>query len=129
MIPGAVSNFLPFIFSLGVLSPSAQQKSNQNTAKYVERTGPFKTWYRWKEIDFLYPSESERQSAIASKRFVPENNLPLGMEVYKDRIFVTFPKWKEGVPVTLAVLPRIPREVSPKFAPYPSWEWQNSGLC
>lgn len=48
--------------------------------------------------------------------------------MYEDRIFVTMPKWKPGVPATLAVIPRLPRETSPKLVPYPSWDWHTSGI-
>lgn len=93
----------------------------------MEISGPFKTIYRWKIVDFAYDSDNERQVALNVKDYVPENNLPLGLEVHKDRIFVSFPKWKQGVPVTLGVVPRIAMEPSPKITPYPNWEWQRTG--
>lgn len=31
--------------------------------------------YAWKEVDFLYPSEIERNEAISNGNFVPENVL------------------------------------------------------
>lgn len=90
----------------------------------LERSGPLKTIYKWKSIDFAYDSETEREIAKKTKEFVPENNLPLGLEVYKDRIFVSFPKWKQGVPLTLGYVPKIAKEPSPKIMPYPNWQWQ-----
>ncbi|XP_050297849.1 protein yellow-like [Anthonomus grandis grandis] len=97
--------------------------------KALEITGPFKTWYRWKTLDFAYPSLLERSKAIAKGDFVVENNLPLGIEVYKDRIFMSMPKWKPGVPVTLAQLPRVPKEESPPLMPYPNWDWHSEKSC
>lgn len=55
------------------------------------------------------------------------NNFFLGVEVFKHRIFVSMPKWKPGVPATLAVIPRIPRESSPNLVPYPNWDWHRTG--
>ncbi|KAF7262847.1 hypothetical protein GWI33_003987 [Rhynchophorus ferrugineus] len=95
----------------------------------LEVTGPFKTWYRWKVLDFDYPTNYEREESILNKEYIPENNLPLGIEVYKDRIFLSMPKWKAGVPVTLAQLPRVPKEESPKLKPYPSWDWHSEKTC
>lgn len=57
--------------------------------------------FQWKELDFDFPSEKDRQEAIASGKFIPENNLPLGLEVYKDRLFVTVPRWRSGVAASL----------------------------
>ncbi|CAH1979422.1 unnamed protein product [Acanthoscelides obtectus] len=95
----------------------------------LERTGPFKIWYYWNQIDFAYLSPEDREKAILYGDFIPENNLPLGLEVWKDRLFVTMPKWKTGVPASLTVIPKVPREPSPKLVPYPSWRWHQTGTC
>lgn len=60
--------------------------------------------YQWKQIDFEYPSIDERQAAIANETFIQENVIPIGLEVYKNRIFVTLPRWKKGVPASLAYI-------------------------
>lgn len=57
--------------------------------------------YEWKQVDYEFPTQEARQEAIDSKEFIPENNLPLGLEVYGDRIFVTVPRWKSGVAASL----------------------------
>ncbi|XP_030751650.1 protein yellow-like [Sitophilus oryzae] len=101
----------------------------EHKLKPLEVTGHFKTWYRWKVLDFAYPSAYARSRAISNKQYIPENNLPLGIEVYKNRIFISMPKWKPGVPVTLAQLPRVPKEESPLLVPYPNWEWHSERTC
>lgn len=45
----------------------------------LERTGPFKTLYYWKQLDFEYPSEEDKDAAIRYNDFIPKHNLPLGM--------------------------------------------------
>lgn len=60
--------------------------------------------YQWKKLDFQYPNEEARRQAIAKKEFIPENALPLGLEVYENRLFVTVPRWKEGIPASLAYI-------------------------
>lgn len=57
--------------------------------------------FEWKQIDYDYPTPEARQDAIDTREFVPENNLPLGLEVYGDRLFVTVPRWKSGVAASL----------------------------
>lgn len=79
--------------------------------------------YEWKEIDFKYPSKELRQLAIESYEFVPENVIPVGLEVYRSRLFVTLPRWREGVPASLAYLDLNDNTTkSPALTPFPSWE-------
>lgn len=119
---------MPYFISLGLIKPSPTKKSHiKDERKPLEKAGPFNIWYHWSRLDFAYPSDEDRHRAIVFEEFIPENNLPLGLEVYKDRLFMTMPKWKPGVPCTLAVLPKVPKEASPKLVPYPSWNWHKSG--
>lgn len=92
----------------------------------VTPRNPFQTVFAWKGIDFLYPSASAHSAALASGDFVPENNLPLGLGRSGDRLFITLPRWKNGVPASLAWLPLPPSNAknpsSPPLIPYPNWE-------
>lgn len=60
--------------------------------------------YQWKQIDFEYPNIEERQAAITNLTFIQENVIPVGLEVYKNRLFITLPRWKKGVPASLAFI-------------------------
>ncbi|ENN70589.1 hypothetical protein YQE_12764, partial [Dendroctonus ponderosae] len=106
-----------------------QTYEEEHYLRPLEVTGPFKTWYRWKTIDFAYPSSWDRARAIVKGDYIEENNLPLGIEVYKNRVFISLPKWKKGVPVTLAQLPRVPKEESPALIPFPNWDWHSEKNC
>ncbi|KRT84928.1 hypothetical protein AMK59_561, partial [Oryctes borbonicus] len=125
-----IKHILPYIFSLGLITNSNLNINHKkDVLKPFETTGPFKTWYQWKEVDFAFETEFDRQLAIENGDFIKENNLPLGLEVYQNRLFVSLPKWKPGVPATLAVLPKMPTERSPLLVPYPNWKWHVSGSC
>lgn len=52
-------------------------------------------------MDFDFPDDTSRNKSIESKEFIPENNLPLGLDVWNDKLFVTVPRWKAGVTSTL----------------------------
>lgn len=60
--------------------------------------------YQWKTIDFNYTSVEKRQEAIDKQTFIPNNVIPVGLEVYKDRLFLSLPRLKRGVPVSLAYI-------------------------
>ncbi|XP_050298512.1 protein yellow [Anthonomus grandis grandis] len=79
--------------------------------------------YQWKIVDFDFGSSEKRQAAIDDKSFIPENNIPMGLEVYKNRIFVTLPRWKFGVAASLAYIDRATDPMdSPLLKPYPNWD-------
>ena len=60
--------------------------------------------FQWKQIDFEFSDADARKQAIESKEFIPENVIPVGLEVYKNRLFITLPRWKTGVPATLTYI-------------------------
>ncbi|CAH2037585.1 unnamed protein product, partial [Iphiclides podalirius] len=84
-------------------------------------TPPFSTLYKWKTVDFEFPSIQHRRQALLSGTYIPSNVLPLGLEVWGSRIWVTLPSWRKGVPATLATLPRGGGLTSPALKPYPNW--------
>lgn len=49
--------------------------------------------FRWKEVSYAWPSESAKVDAIKTGRYQPENNLPLGLDVWGNRLFITVPRF------------------------------------
>ncbi|KDR24270.1 protein yellow-like isoform X2 [Zootermopsis nevadensis] len=129
--------FLPLIVSLSMASPPNHQVGTtyyrESPASASKENSRLQELYLWKTVDFKYPSDARRQEAIRSGSFKPQNNVPLGLEVWKNRIFVTFPKWRDGIPVTLATIPRDSSLTggnrSPPFKPYPNWSWYANNNC
>ncbi|EDV90945.1 protein yellow [Drosophila grimshawi] len=80
----------------------------------------------WKYLDFEYPTFVERQLAILNGEFIPKNNLPLGIDVHGNRMFITTPRWKDGVPASLVTLAYPSKEISPPLQPYPNWQSHSS---
>lgn len=52
--------------------------------------------YSWSALDYTFSSDEHRTYALERGEFVPENNLPVGIEVHKNKLFVTVPRWKNG---------------------------------
>ncbi|KAJ8731639.1 hypothetical protein PYW07_004803 [Mythimna separata] len=85
--------------------------------------------YEWKQIDYEFPSPAARAQAIETKAFIPENNIPMGLEIYEDRLFITVPRWKSGVPASLNYINLKDNSTnSPKLIPYPSWAAHSIGM-
>lgn len=60
--------------------------------------GKLRVVHRWKQIDYDWPSNDTKRLFPDYKQ---EDNLPLGLEVAGDRIFVTVPRWRPGVAASL----------------------------
>lgn len=61
--------------------------------------------YAWKEIDYQFPNDETRATAIETEQFIPGNAIITGIEVYKERLFLCTPRIKHGVPSTLNYIP------------------------
>lgn len=48
--------------------------------------------YLWKEVEYAWPSEEARKQALESGNYIPENNLLLGLDVWRDKLFITVPR-------------------------------------
>ncbi|KAJ6649551.1 Protein yellow [Pseudolycoriella hygida] len=77
--------------------------------------------YCWQQLEYAWPSESVKEQAIQSGKYKVEDNLPLGLDVWKDKLFITVPRWKSGVASSLNYV-TISDEKTPILHPYPSWE-------
>lgn len=50
----------------------------------------------WRTVDFAYPDEASRKMAMMKGEFIPENALPVGIEIWRNKLFVTVPRWRNG---------------------------------
>lgn len=78
--------------------------------------------YSWRQIDYLFPTEQIKTQAIESGQYIAENNVPVGLEVWEDRVFVTVPRWKDGVAASLTYFNLNETRNAPFLIPYPDWE-------
>ncbi|XP_046674206.1 protein yellow-like [Homalodisca vitripennis] len=86
------------------------------------KSGSLVERFRWRFIDYDFPSAEERYAAMAQQLYIPENNLPVGIEIWNNKLFVSVPRWAAGVPATLNYLPLDEAPVEePKLIPYPDW--------
>ncbi|XP_052868860.1 protein yellow-like [Anopheles cruzii] len=80
---------------------------------------------QWSAVDFSFPSPKDRDEAIASGRYTPENCIPLDMDVdygnaAKSRLFVTIPRFQTGIPYTLGRVSGNQGPSGPLVEPYPN---------
>lgn len=79
--------------------------------------------YEWKEMDYKYENAEARWTAIENHEFRPDNVIPFGLEVYRSRMYIALPRWRDGVPASLAYFDLNDKSTkSPLLTPFPSWE-------
>ncbi|RZF38550.1 hypothetical protein LSTR_LSTR006145 [Laodelphax striatellus] len=88
----------------------------------------------WNQLDYAYPTPQMRAAALNSQEFVPKNNLPVGIEVWNNKLFISVPRWDKGVPSTLNFVPLedeyghpLPPISNAPLIPYPDWETNQMG--
>ncbi|CAK1604337.1 unnamed protein product [Parnassius mnemosyne] len=77
--------------------------------------------FAWKEVDYVWGSPDQRENAINDKQFIPAHNLPLGLDRWKNKLFITVPRWKNGVASSLNYVDVDGPQNQP-LKPYPSLE-------
>ncbi|XP_076233712.1 dopaminechrome tautomerase [Calliopsis andreniformis] len=92
---------------------------------------PFQVIFQWNTIDVVWPSDDERQYAVSHGDYIPANNFIAGIKFWKGKMYLSLPRWKDGVPVTLGVTSATPvnRVTAPNLEAFPSWEMQKVGDC
>lgn len=52
--------------------------------------------YSWTQLDWQFPNEILKMQAEASGTYIPTNGLPVGVERWQNKLFVTVPRWRDG---------------------------------
>lgn len=88
----------------------------------------FKVIKEWEFINFTWPDPATYKQAVQTKSYQPENIIIAGVMYYDDFYYLSLPRMKEGVPVTVARVPTS-GDPTPLLEPYPSWEMNLLGDC
>ncbi|KAK7603670.1 hypothetical protein V9T40_003669 [Parthenolecanium corni] len=91
-----------------------------------EDSSNFTLVFKWNIIDYEWPTKETRSQYLNESKFVPQNCYIRDFKIWKKTVFVSLPRWKPGVPATLARFPIGPSflPTSPALQPYPSWSMQ-----
>ncbi|KAJ8923458.1 hypothetical protein NQ315_002017 [Exocentrus adspersus] len=76
-----------------------------------------------------FPCDSTRNIYKSTGRYVPRNVIATRMQIYKDQAIVALPRYKHGVPFTLASFSLKNKGCKATLAPFPCWEIQEEGNC
>lgn len=92
---------------------------------------PFQVVFQWNTIDVIWPSEEKQNYATEHGDYIPANNFIAGVKFWKGKMYLTVPRWKNGVPVTLGVTSAtvVNSNTAPKLEAFPNWDMQEVGDC
>lgn len=92
---------------------------------------PFQVVFQWNTIDVIWPSEEKQNYATEHGDYIPANNFIAGVKFWKGKMYLTVPRWKSGVPVTLGVTSAtvVDGNTAPKLEAFPNWDMQEVGDC
>lgn len=88
--------------------------------------------FKWHSLDFVWLNKEQKLQFIAEQKFIPENCVIREFKIHKDSAYVTLPRWKTGVPATLAKISINSNALlpaSPLLEPYPTWSMQILDDC
>lgn len=79
--------------------------------------------------DLAFPCESTKNIYKTTGRYVYKNVIATRMQIYKDEAYIALPRYKHGVPFTLAKFSLKTRGCKATLVPYPCWSLQEEGNC
>ncbi|KAJ8683554.1 hypothetical protein QAD02_019346 [Eretmocerus hayati] len=87
------------------------------------------TAFKWRYIDYNWPSEAIRSEAISTGAYNISATIPLDVGVSQDgRVFLSL-QGGRGVPARLGYVTRDETSTGPLLRPYPDWEWHQGDDC
>lgn len=90
----------------------------------------FETVFEWSHINFTWKSRSQYTKALQRRSYIPENIMPGGIKFYQNWLYISLPKFRNGVPATMTFLPiDTNSRTNSLLTPYPSWEANDDTIC
>lgn len=82
----------------------------------------------WTMLNYTWDAEHTYSNYSQTGKFIPQNCAMAGINVDKTGdIYVTVPRWRQGVPATLNKLHQVGDSNEYTLTPYPSWDMQVEG--
>ncbi|KAL0104720.1 hypothetical protein PUN28_016389 [Cardiocondyla obscurior] len=90
---------------------------------------PLENIIRWTGGTFEWPGAATKSLFKNSGRYISKNVLATRTAIYKDDAFLALPRFKPGVPVTLAKVSLKDKNCEASLLPFPCWSLQEEGTC
>jgi len=97
-------------------------------ARLFEEGNGAQIMYKWNRLDYDWSNEQDRHNSIRNRSFIVANNIITGIKVFQKRVYVSVPRWRQGVPSTLNEVV-INSKGEAILKPFPNWSMQEIGNC
>ncbi|XP_017755150.1 PREDICTED: protein yellow [Eufriesea mexicana] len=84
---------------------------------------------KWSGGNFEWPCSTTKNMFKSSGRYISKNVIATRVAMYHDDAIVALPRFKAGVPATLAKISQENRSCEAELIPYPCWSLQEEGTC
>ncbi|CAG7727593.1 unnamed protein product, partial [Allacma fusca] len=70
---------------------------NVAVIQHVDGAGDYYPYYQWSKVEYDLPSNVK----LNASEFIQENNFIQTLKIYGNRMWITTPRYRRGVPSTL----------------------------
>lgn len=85
--------------------------------------------FKLRGTELAFPCDSTRTIYKTSGRYVPKNIIATRMQIHKEDAIIALPRYKHGVPFTLAKFSLKSKGCNAVLQPFPCWAIQEEGNC
>ncbi|KAL3274489.1 hypothetical protein HHI36_015872 [Cryptolaemus montrouzieri] len=85
--------------------------------------------YKLSGTELAFPCKSTENIYKQTQRYIPKNVIATRLQIFQDSAIVALPRYKHGVPYTLAKFGLKTRGCRAILEPYPCWSIQEEGNC
>ncbi|XP_045478067.1 major royal jelly protein 1-like [Harmonia axyridis] len=85
--------------------------------------------YKLSGTELAFPCKSTENIYKQTGRYIPKNVIATRLQVYQDNAIVALPRYKHGVPYTLAKFSLKSKGCKAILEPFPCWSIQEEGNC
>ncbi|XP_017778769.1 PREDICTED: major royal jelly protein 1 [Nicrophorus vespilloides] len=83
----------------------------------------------WSGGSFEWPCEATKKIYVSSGKYISKNIIATRGQIYKDDVILALPRYKPGVPATLAKVSLKQKGCEAVLQPFPCWTSQEEGNC
>ncbi|XP_001603573.1 major royal jelly protein 1 [Nasonia vitripennis] len=113
------ANLLLLTFAVGIVI-AGQESSQKCSGRNIQWTGG---------SNIEWPCTATKNMYKSSGKYVGKNVIATRAAIYKDDAFLALPRYRAGVPATLAKVSMKGKNCQASLSPFPCWTFQEEGNC
>lgn len=119
--------FQQILFAVSLASAMAVVPTNYGSVSLLDK--PKTPCLEWTGGSFEWPCPSTKSLYKSSGKYISKNVIATRAQIVGDDVFVALPRYKSGVPATLAKTNIKKGQCSATLQPFPCWSMQEEGNC